>query len=234
MLNSCFVERDLRQRLVVGTLGTVIGVLGYSMSRQQGSRTAERELRVGQVGLVLFELRLRNRQISPVLVDNALVGTRVDPRADLALLDLGVVVAVQLLDDPGNGRANDDRQLRIDCSRCRHGAGHRTFCNWRSDVMHGAAFAQAPPRHGGNCDDEERNRPADQPIFLGPGCRLYRRRCHGRRHRKRNELTRRPRLTRVWHTAFVDHDFPPNPYHNLANRARLTPARFGILVWQVT
>ena len=56
------------------------------------------ELRVGEARLVLLELRLGHRQIGLVLVDHGLIGAGVDLGADLALLDLGIVVAIQLLE----------------------------------------------------------------------------------------------------------------------------------------
>ena len=63
------------------------------MGLNQGGGTIEGELRVGKVSLVLFELRLCDRQICFVLVDDALIGTGINLGADLSLLYLGVVIA---------------------------------------------------------------------------------------------------------------------------------------------
>ena len=66
-------------------------------------------------------LRLGDVEIGLVLVDHRLIRARIDLGADLALLHLRVVVAVQLLDHAGDIGADDDGEHRIDRAGRRHG-----------------------------------------------------------------------------------------------------------------
>ena len=105
-------------------------------------------LRIGERGLVLFELRLRDRQICSVLVDDGLIRARVDLGADLSLLHLRIVVAIKLLDDAGNVCPDDDRELGVDRPSCSHAASNGALGHGHSRIMDRARDTQGQPCDG--------------------------------------------------------------------------------------
>ena len=111
-------------------------------------------LRVGEISLVLFELCLRDRQIRLRLIDQRLIRPRIDLGADLTFLHLGVVVAVELLNDAGNVGPDNDRELGVDSATCRDGTSDRAPRDGHGRVMDGGPGAQGPPC-GNNRSDEE-------------------------------------------------------------------------------
>jgi hypothetical protein len=83
----------------------------------------QRELGIREVGFVLFELGLCDRKVRYALIDDGLIGARVDLGADLPRFHWRVIVTIKLLDDTGIVCPDNDRELRVDRTCSRHFAG---------------------------------------------------------------------------------------------------------------
>ncbi len=187
------VDADLRTCLIEQVLGVVDGILGNRIGLSQPCHAVVSELGIVEAHLGLFDLRLGRCEIGSVLVDDRLIRTRIDFRADLVLLNNRIVVALEALNDAGHISADDDREHRIDGAGGGHRARHRPARDRRGSITDGSFGGGEPPSDADGGEHRERRQPGDQPGFS----KTWTGRRRGGRLRHENHRCRRLDSARV-------------------------------------
>jgi hypothetical protein len=133
--DRALVEVDLSLALVVGALVAVDVVLRDDALLLQLAVALVVDAGVGEAGLVLVELGLGALQIGARLVNHDLERAWIDLGAQLPRLDLGVVVAIETLDDARDVGSDLDRDDRVDRARGHDRAHNIAGAHRRCDVV---------------------------------------------------------------------------------------------------
>jgi len=137
LLDDGLVNLDLSERLVISALGAVDRVLRDDASLHQPSVALIGNPVVGEIRLVLEQLRFGICAVGRVLIDDCLVRTRIDFGTKLADANPGIEITILISNDTRHIAADGDGQHRVHRTSRGHRARDDAARNRGGDVTYG-------------------------------------------------------------------------------------------------